>query len=275
MRSLLLSVLFFAVHARASEPASTASVDFPPTYELFHRLLADPRQVETSASYYRLFGMNLADVALSDSWGLRRWSLGRDGDTLVQADLEGMAYSAFRLSGSVNQFETVDFFANLPVEIRRGRWSARATLYHESSHLGDDYIRSSGGTGSRYSLEGLRAVTSYDLTPGARVYGGTSYLLHRIPTMGRWGVQSGFELTSTNLHAAPRDVRLYLAQDFQSKEALGWNINSNTEAGVRLSDVGMRRAVRVHLDHFEGHSEFGQFYSRRISMNSLAISFDY
>ncbi|MFX8868193.1 DUF1207 domain-containing protein, partial [Acinetobacter baumannii] len=74
--------------------------------------------------------------------------------------------------GGVNEFETVDFFANVPVEARYGLWSGRATLFHESSHLGDDFIRRTGTTGYRYSVEGLKIVNSLDLCRFLRVYAG-------------------------------------------------------------------------------------------------------
>ncbi len=272
---LTLSVLLAAAPARAAGGGAVEARvrGFPPANELFERLLADPRQAQTSARYYRALGLDAADVALGNTWGLRRWRTA--SGTAVQADLEGMAYSVFKLSGSVNEFETVDFFANLPVEARAGRWSARATLFHESSHLGDDYIRRTGSDGTRYSIEGLRAVVSYDAASWARLYGGASYLLHRIPAVGRRGVQAGFELTTGDLRRAPPRCRLYFAEDLQSKEAVGWNLNSNAEIGVRLSDDGSRRSVRVHLDRFDGHAEFGQFYRMPLSTNSVGVSFDF
>lgn len=269
MRALLLCLLL----APAARAAAPAAADAPPANELFERLLADPRQAQTSARYYRVFGWNVADVALGDSWGIRRWTAGR-GWTL-QADLEGMAYSVFKLSGSVNEFETVDFFANLPVEARRGRFSARTTLFHESSHLGDDYVRRTGSEGQRYSVEGLRALASWDLSPRARAYAGLSYLLHRIPATGRRGAQAGLELFTLERARAGRRLQGYLAQDFQSKEAVEWNVNSSTELGLRLAFDGTRRSVRVHVGHFEGHAEFGQFFRMRLSTNSLGVSFDF
>jgi hypothetical protein len=271
MRRLLLVVLL-ASSARAAE---IDDPNFPPANELFARLLADPRQTQTTAQYYRLWGMDIAEVALGNAWGIRRWNAGRDGGVKIQADVEGMAYSVFKLSGSVNEFETVDFFANLPVEIRRGPLSGRFTLFHESSHLGDDYIRRMDSAGGRYSIEGARAVASYDLPAGLRVYGGFSYLLHRIPASGRRGAQAGFEWTSGELRRREPRCRAYLAQDFQSKEAIQWNVNSSTQLGVRLGFDGVRRSLRLHVDHFEGHSELGQFFRTRLGMNSVGASFDF
>jgi hypothetical protein len=248
---------------------------FPEVGVLFPRMLADPRQAQTLASYYRLAGVNKADVALGDTWGLRRWYLGEAGDTALQLDVEGMGYSQFKLSGGVNEFETVDFFANLPLEIRRGPLSARFTLFHESSHLGDDYIRATGNTGSRYSVEGVRQVVSLNLGRFLRIYAGGGYLLHRIPDIPGGTLQTGFELVSSDLRVSVPHARLYLAEDVQSKQYDSWNANSNTEAGVRLGYDGVRRQLRLHVGHFEGHSPFGQFRDERVSYNSVGASFDF
>jgi hypothetical protein len=268
--SLLLSALL-AARAAAQEKGPP----FPDAGVLFPRLLADPRQAQTTADYYRLAGEDMADVALGDTWGLRRWYFGESGDTAVQSDVEGMGYSQFKLSRGVNELETIDFFANLPVEIRRGPLSGRFTLYHESSHLGDDYIRATGDTGSRYSAEGVSEIASVDLGRFLRVYGGGSYLFHRVPDIPGGTVQGGFELVSSDLRGLPPHARLYLAEDLQSKEYVGWNLNSSTEAGVRLGYDGVRRQLRLHVGHFQGHSPFGQFRDERVSYNSLGASFDF
>jgi hypothetical protein len=273
LAKLLVALILILVAGRAF--GEEKGPPFPEVGVLFPRLVADPRQAQTTAVYYRLAGEDMADVALGDTWGLRRWYFGESGDTAVQADVEGMGYSQFKLSRGVNEFETIDFFANVPVEIRRGPLSGRFTLFHESSHLGDDYIRSTGNTGSRYSVEGVRQVVSLDLGRFLRVYGGGGYLLHRVPNIPGGSLQGGFELVSADLRVSPPHARLYVAQDFQSKEYVGWNVNSNTEAGVRLGYDGVRRQLRLHVGHFQGHSPFGQFRDERVSYNSLGASFDF
>ncbi len=186
-----------------------------------------------------------------------------------------MGLSRFLLSGSVNEFQTIDFFANLPLELRRGRFSARLTLFHESSHLGDDYFRRTGDTGSRYSIEGIRAVASFEPWTLLRLYAGGSQLLHTIPALKRLTAQAGFELTTPDLRWLSHPCWVYLAQDVQSRRQAGWNINSNTEVGFRIGFPGALRAMRVHVGYFTGHSEFGQFLARKESFFNLGSSFDF
>lgn len=271
-RSSLAALLLLAAAA-----ASRAEVDvFPRPNEIFPVLVADPRHIQLSAAYYRLDGHDQSDVALGHAWGVARGRLGLMQDWLWETDVEGMAYSRFRLGGGVNEFDTVDFFANLPVTIRRGDVSFKGTLFHESSHLGDDYIRRTGAAGYRYSVEGVRAQTAVEPWRFLRAYGGGAYLLHTVPSPDRWSAQAGFELTSDDLHWS-REVptRVYLAEDVQPHERARWNPDSRLVAGVK---IGFResptRAMRVQGGWFDGHSPFGQFYAKREHYLDLSVSLE-
>ncbi|MBI4371054.1 MAG: DUF1207 domain-containing protein [Elusimicrobia bacterium] len=246
----------------------------PKSDELFAPLLADPRQVQLLVSYYRLEGQDASDVALGHAWGLARWRT--DDEWFWQWDVEGMAYSRFKLGGGVNEFETVDFFANLPLVARKDGISLKVSLFHESSHLGDDYIRATGNQGFRYSVEGARAQASWEPARFARLYGGAIYLLHTVPSPSRWSLQSGLELTTDDLGWSPRvPTRLFLAQDLQWHQRVRWNMDSRTVAGVK---IGPRRpsarALRVQLGYFDGHSPFGQFFSRREHHAEVSLAFE-
>ena len=263
--------------AALAAPAAAEKADiFPRPNEIFPLLIADPRHTQLSASYYRLDGRNTSDVALGHSWGLTRWRLGALQDWLWESDLEGMAYSRFKIGGGVNEFETVDFFAALPVTVRRGDVSFKGTLFHESSHLGDDYIRETGNTGFRSSNEGVRVQGAVESSRFARLYGGVQFLLHDVPAAGPWSAQAGFELFSEDLSRSPRArARLFLAQDFQSHQDVRWNADSHTVAGVKLNfRESPSRAMRFQLGYFDGHSPFGQFFTRRERYADVSIVFE-
>jgi len=248
---------------------------FPRPYELFSRLLADPRQIQIAAYYYRQDGDDTADVALGHSWGLTRWQTGDQSPWNWQWSVEGMAYSRFRLNGGVNEFQTIDFFANLPLELRREKVSGKFMLFHESSHLGDDYIRHTGDQGFRYSLDGLKALASYEPAAALRIYAGGFYLLHTVPSPHRPGLQAGLELKSPDrklFSKAP--YCLYLGQDIQSRASVSWNTSYRTVFGVRLGLQEQRRFMRVHLGHYAGRSPFGQFFRRQENHWDLGVSFD-
>jgi hypothetical protein len=271
------AALFLLLAAALAAPAA-ATVDlFPRPNEIFPVLIADPRHIQLSASYYRLDGRDTSDLALGHAWGLTRWRSGMNQDWLWETDLEAMGTSRFALGGGVNEFETVDFFAAMPVTVRRGDASFKGTLFHESSHLGDDYIRRTGDAGFRYSTEGLRAQAALEPCPFARAYAGASYLLHTVPAPERWSLQSGLEASTRDLLGWSKNVplNLFLAEDLQWHERLRWNMDSHTVAGVKIRfRESPTRAMRVQAGYFIGHSPYGEFFARRTHYADLSVSFE-
>lgn len=275
MRNRVAAVLFLLT----ALPLRAAAADldlFPRPNVIFPLLIADPRHIQLSASYYRLDGRNTSDIALGHSWGLTRWRSGVLGEWLWETDIEGMAYSRFEIGGGINRFETVDFFANLPVTVRRGDIAFKGELFHESSHLGDDYIRETGNTGFRSSNEGVRLQGSIEPSRFARLYGGGTYLLHQVPALGPWSLQSGLEFFSDDLGWSKRmRTRFFVAEDLQSHQDVRWNVDSHTVTGLKINfRESMTRAMRLQLGYFDGHSPFGQFYSVRTHYADVSIAFE-
>lgn len=269
MPSALAAVLL----AFAANAAAAPAVDvFPRSDQVFQQLKADPRAIGLGASYYRMDGKHHSDIALGHSWGMTRWRSSSERWTW-QWNIEAMAYSRFTLSGALNSFETVDFFGNLPLAVRHGKFSARAMLFHESSHLGDDYIRRTGDQGFRYSIDGLRLTLAHDLTAWARAYAGGTYLLHTVPDPARKSAQAGVELTSGKLGWSKMyPLRLFAAQDLQYREATGYRTNSRTVAGVIIGFDSVPRSMRIYGGRYEGYSAFGQLYRRKESYTDIGIS---
>jgi hypothetical protein len=265
------ALLALAVDAAANSPNKL----FPESDQVFHQLEADPRRIQLAASYYRLDGKDKSDIALGHSWGMLRWFTNNDYWTW-QWNVEGMALSRFTIGGNLNSFETVDFVGNLPIAIRHRGFSARAMIFHESSHLGDDYIRTTGDQGFRYSQEGLRGTLSIEPLYWTRIYAGGTYLLHSLPDPAREAAQFGLELTSKPVtRSAKYPLRFFAAQDFQWKGATGWEADSRSIAGVIMGFDGVPRSMRFYVGHFEGHSPFGQLYKRRERYNDVGISFHF
>ncbi|MBI5630286.1 MAG: DUF1207 domain-containing protein [Elusimicrobia bacterium] len=273
-RKTLLSLAFALSWIAGPVSATVVSEMFPNANELFARLLADPRQIQLSAAYYKLNGNNSADISLGHSWGMARWH-STDSLWFWQWNIEGMAFSRFKLSGAVNEFQTVDFFANVPLEVRHGIYSGKFMLFHESSHLGDDYIRRTSNTGFRYSVDGLRALFSAEPWQFLRGYGGATFLMHSIPSPKRGALQYGFELSSPEYNAL-RDtpVKAYLAQDFQFHENVSWNMNSRTAIGINIGFKEVIRSMRLQIGYFKGHSPYGQFFAVPEQYTDIGISFD-
>lgn len=260
--SLALPLLLLACAAAAKEVHT-----FPPSDELFPRLLAAPKEVKLGVSRYEVYSRRYADLSLGHGWGLLQ---GRAGDQLTQWQVDAQAMSFSRWSGS--SLEAVDLVAGLPATLRRGDFSALAGLYHENSHLGDDHIRRTGRPAARTNWTGLKALGALEPWTFLRAYGGLSFALDTNPSPKRWGLQTGVEAMSEDLRLS-RDVpvRLYAAEDAQFPERVGFNPNSHFVAGAKLGWKDSRKSMRVQAGYFSGHSYYGQFFADREHFADLSV----
>ncbi len=254
-----------------------AGVDlFPRANEIFPVLVADLRHIRLAASYYRLNGGDYSDLFLGHSWGLTRGRLGLSQDWMWELDVEGMVASRFHGGGGVNDFETADLIGNLPLTLRRGDVSFKGAFFHSSSYLADKYTRRSRSANNHYSVEGLNVQAAIEPIASLRIYAGGSYLLRTVPSPARWSLQSGVELTSEDLHWSDScNISAYIAQDFQSRERVHWNVDSHLVGGLKFSPhEPSSRALRLQAGWFQGHSPYGEFYTRREHVLDLTVSLE-
>ena len=115
----------------------------------FCPLLADPKEARSFVSFLRgTFrslddptgeGTSIASVGLGDSFGLVRWG-GPDAGEGIQLDIVGSIFAQFDIGAPSNDLINADYVIGLPLTFRRNGFSVRAELYHQSSHLGDEYL---------------------------------------------------------------------------------------------------------------------------------------
>jgi hypothetical protein len=231
---------------------------FPTAHELFEPLRADPRELQYALRLvvpvsHKVFG----EAAVGDYFGLYRWSL--DEGRAVQVGVGGGAFGRFDLTAKTNDMQVADYYGNVPFDFRSGRWSARFLIYHTSSHLGDDFLSSTGQRTSKHSWDNLRWLLSFEPTSAWRLYGGYTYVFRSLPGSGRSALQGGLEWQSAYL--AKNHVQLYWANDFQSWERTGWNPMFNSQAGVTfVNKPEDRRGISLFVEFETGRQPHGQFY---------------
>jgi hypothetical protein len=255
-----------------------ASQDLTPRpNDIFPVLVADPRHIGLSASYTHLNSDHLHDFSLGQSLGIKRWRTGMNQDWLWETDIEAMAQPRVRSGGVKGELQAVDLILNLPVTARRGDVSFKGLLFHESSHLGDDYIRRTGHTGSRFSAQGLRVQAGLEPFPWMRVYGGGAYRVFIAPSIPRASLQAGIELSTPDLHwSRSKMTSLFIAEDLQSQERTGWNLDLNLLAGIKISGLRPTSSdTRLAAGWYYGHSPFGQFYRQRENRLTLTMSLNH
>jgi len=58
-------------------------------------------------------------------------------------------------------------------------------------------------------------------------------------------------------------ARFYLAEDFETRQEVGWNVNTSIQPGVLFTNRRAEPVARLAGWFYRGQSPFGQFYRER------------
>ncbi len=261
--------------AGEAPPAAETPVELRalPEQELFAPLLADPRQPRFSMSYQRYHTptntFSAASVALGEYFGLASGMFGRSGSS--QIGIQAAVFALFNLDAPSSDLVNADYWVGFPLSYRKGPWSYLVRLYHQSSHLGDEFLLGNPGVNRvNLSYEDLEGLVSYEWEKW-RVYGGSGYMLHTEPDLKRKHVHGGVEFVQPR---AAGELSFVAAADVRASEELDWRGSRSYQAGFEFRSSSPRR-VRVMLEHFRGHSPNGQFYREPLRYTGLGLYFGF
>lgn len=241
--------------------------------ELFAPLVADPRQPRFSMSYLRYRSatgeFDAGSVAFGEYFGLASGFFGRSGSS--QVGIQGGVFALFNLDAPSSDLINADYWIGLPVSYRKGPWSYVLRVYHQSSHLGDEFILGNPGFNRvNLSYEDMEFLVSYEWERW-RLYGGGGYLLSSEPALDPMHLQTGAEYFRPE---ALGKFSFVAAVDVQAAEELDWRRSYSYQAGIELRRTSPRR-VRLVLEHFRGHSPNGQFYRESLRYTGLGLYFGF
>lgn len=270
----------------ANEAVSeTESIILPtgilPTGHLFKSLLADPRWAHFSAAYRNYQntnydGRDIAAVSFGETIPFYR---GTFGHSTVQweAGVQAGVFSDFNLDGPSSDLINTDFVVSAYSSLRAGQFSAFGRIYHQSSHLGDEFLLSKIGTNFQrvnLSYEGVDLKLSYEFPYGIRLYGGGEGLFDRDPNALKiWSVQYGAEFRSPwRMQLA--SMRPIAAVDVKNHEENDWNYDVSARAGVEFENLQViGRKLQILAEYYNGYSPGGQFYREKIEYIGLGAHF--
>jgi len=257
---------------RAGGPAESGW-DFLPPGDLFEPLLADPRWPHFSASYQRYVRSgdelgNVAAVSFGDVIPLARRR--RPDEARWEVALHAAVFSIFDIDADSFDLINSDFLVGPALNLRRGGLSAMLRLFHQSSHLGDEFLLRRDTDRVNLSYEALDALLSWSPRSWLRLYGGGGVLLRREPEdLDRASLQAGVELTSPRAWADGL-LRPIFALDVQSRQESDWDLDLSARLGLQIeSRLLTGRRLQILLDYFQGRSPNGQFFDLEIESWSL------
>jgi hypothetical protein len=247
--------------------------DFFSLVELFKPLLADPRWPRFSVAYQEYiqddelervgsatFGETFSFVrSPRHDWG--QWEIG----------FQAGVFSVFDLEASSSDLVNTDFLVGLTASYHFGDFTSLLRVYHQSSHLGDEYLLRTQVNRVNLSFEALDLLVSYERWQWLRLYGGGGVLVHREPALDRGMLQAGIELHSPRAYGAGF-LRPIAGADFQFRQESDWKQDVSVRAGVQIEHPFLRRMqLQVLAEFYSGRSPNGQFYDRRIETVGIGL----
>ncbi|MEQ1557742.1 MAG: DUF1207 domain-containing protein [Methyloglobulus sp.] len=258
-------------------------VGFLPKGHLFKPLLADPRWAHFSASYRNyqttnFDGRDIASVSFGETIPFYRANI--ENSTIQwESGIQGGVFSDFNLGASSADLLNSDFIASIYTSFRTGQFSGFGRIYHQSSHLGDEFlIRQSNTKFERVNLsyEGVDLRLSYELPYGVRIYGGGGGLFHKEPSnLKPWSTQYGVEFRSP-WYFEFASMRPIIAADFKNFEENNWNTDISARAGVEFNNLSvLDRKLQILVEYFNGYTPSGQFYKNKVEYIGLGAHFHF
>jgi hypothetical protein len=264
------------------EDEGTGTVGFPQD-RIFCPLLADPKEPRSFASLLRgtfrtlddptRGDTSIASVGVGDSFGLVRFGGPSSGEG-VQVDVIGSIFAQFDLAAPSNDLINADYVIGLPLTFRRSGFTVRSTLYHQSSHLGDEYLlRETDIERENLSFESLELLVSQEVGV-VRGYAGVERIFRREPdALPSELFHAGVELRT----GRARTMQLLGGVDLKMTELHDWSPAVSGRVGIEMGRPGSGghpgRLVTLMLELYEGPSPYGQFFQDDISYVGVGLHF--
>ena len=256
------------------EAEATGTVGFPED-QIFCPLIADPKEPRSFVSYlhgtFRSLddptgeGTSIVSVGVGDTFGLFRVG-GPDPGEGIQLDVMGSIFAQFDLGTQSNDLINADYIVGFPLTFRRNGFSFRAKLYHQSSHLGDEYLlRSDEIVRENLSFESIEFLVSQELGV-LRLYGGAEGIFRREPDdLPDSLFHAGVEVRS----GRARKVQMLAGVDVKTTELHEWSPAVSGRVGLELGRPGPEghpgRLIMLLFEMYQGPSPYGQFFQDDIS----------
>lgn len=253
-----------------------------PQDEIFCPLVADPKQPRSFVGLqWGEFpslenpadgeSITIGAVGLGDRFGLVRWGGRSPGDGFMLS-VSGAILAQFDLTSASFDLINADYLVGVPLTWRRGTTTARLRIYHQSSHLGDEYLlRDDEIQRENLSFESAELILSQEAGP-LRVYAGGEHLFRREPeTVDRLVAHAGVELHTGT--AGP--VGLVAGVDAKMSQQQEWSPAWSARAGLRIAPRSRGghpvRHVLLLAEYYSGPAPYGQFFQEDVHWGGIGL----
>ena len=198
----------------------------------------------------------------------------RRGPRPITLGFGPQVYARFSLGDRKSALISNDWVVGLNTTAVLGPWTLTGELYHESSHLGDEYGDRFGASRIDWTREVAAAWVSYGNGP-VRVTGNLSYALLDELGLDRPGASLAADFDGRPVgRLLGRTVRPLAGVFFEGAAATSWRISGSLRLGMAIAtDLG-HRELGIALIAHDGLSTQRQFFRRESRYVGMELRFD-
>jgi opacity protein-like surface antigen len=280
-KTLAVALLLCGTATLCAPPAPTQQrprAEPLPEGQLFQPLDADPKQPHFFAAWLwttsPLVTAQIASVGLGEDIGLIRGPGG--GQRRWQVSVAAGVFSQFNVQTPSNDLLNTDFVVGFPFTWRSGPLSARARVYHQSSHLGDEFILKTNPTRVNLSFEAVELLLARDLG-SFRAYGGGEYIVRHEPSdlkpgLIHFGAEYRYARALLRLGGLG-EGHLVAGLDAKSSQERKWQTGWSMFAGLEFQPSSGVRHLSIELQGYDGPAPYGQFYLENVQSAGFGLHF--
>jgi Protein of unknown function (DUF1207) len=255
-----------AISARSFSIRPGWTLLLSPVTDLYPRSIADPRRPGFGITYMHVpesqipdAGTDRAGIRIGGSYGLVRVHPDDKSDRGYQLDIMANFIGQFDLAHALDNIGW-DGLYGLAFTWGNGRGLAvKFGVFHDSSHVGDEYAERTGRRRVGYTREEFVA--------------GKAYHLGNEDLQKPWRAQAGLEYESKGNFWGGR-LGWYAAADGSFTQERDWHGSTAAQIGfvLPLDDIGRR--YRFGVEYYRGRSMIGEFFQDNESYVALGVWLD-
>jgi hypothetical protein len=257
-------------------PAAVAQQRLFPAVRSFELPEASPRvhglvgRILTASRGDSRFGQeHEGEVVLGENFPLVTLKGGRKPIVL---GFGSQVYGRFSLTDSKSALISNDWVVGLNTTAVFNRWALTLEVYHESSHLGDEYGDRFPADRLDWTREVLAAWANY--TRGVwRLSAGASYVLRDELRLPAPGAALGLDYLGRSRRLLAGQVRPVVGLFLEADQATRWRVSSSAKLGVAFGTAGTHD-IGLSLIGHNGLSTQRQFYRQESQYIGMELRFD-
>jgi hypothetical protein len=197
----------------------------------------------------------------------------KTGERPIVLGFGSQVYGRFSLADAKSSLISVDWLAGINTTAVLGAWALTLELYHESSHLGDEY-------GDRFQISRLdwtREVLTGWVAYGRgqwRFTGGASYVFQDELDLPKPAASFAVDYRGRPRLDGAASLRPVIGFYTEATSATSWRMSNSAKLGMAWVTPGRNRQVGMALIAHDGLSTQRQFFRQQSQYLGLEVRFD-